>query len=69
MFPGKEACFGPYIDIDINEFNTLRPRQTGRHFPDDIFRSVFLNENCCIFMKFSLKIVPHGPVNNIPALV
>ena len=25
-------------------FNTLRPRQNGRHFPDDIFRCIFLNE-------------------------
>ena len=25
--------------------NTLRPRQNGRHFPDDIFRCIFLNEN------------------------
>ena len=25
--------------------NTLRPRQNGRHFPDDIFKRIFLNEN------------------------
>ena len=25
--------------------NTLRPRQNGRHFPDDIFKWIFLNEN------------------------
>ena len=25
--------------------NTLRPRQDGRHFPDDIFKCIFLNEN------------------------
>ena len=25
--------------------NTLRPRQNGRHFPDDIFKCIFLNEN------------------------
>ena len=25
--------------------NTLRPRQYGRRFPDDIFKSIFLNEN------------------------
>ena len=24
---------------------TLRPRQNGRHFPDDIFKCIFLNEN------------------------
>ena len=25
--------------------NTLRPRQDGRHFPDDIFKRILLNEN------------------------
>ena len=25
--------------------NTLRPRQNCRHFPDDIFKCIFLNEN------------------------
>ena len=25
--------------------NTLRLRQNGRHFPDDIFKYIFLNEN------------------------
>ena len=49
--------------------NTLRPRQDGRHFPDDIFKSIFLNENVWISIKISLKFVPKGPINNIPALV
>ena len=26
-------------------FNTFRARQNGRHFPDDIFKAIFLNEN------------------------
>ena len=26
-------------------FNTLMPRQNGRHFPDDIFKRIFLNQN------------------------
>ena len=49
--------------------NTLRPRQNGRHFADDIFKCIFLNENVWISSKISLKFVPKGPVNNIPALV
>ena len=49
--------------------NTLRLRQNGRHFPDNIFKCIFLNENWCISMKISLKFVPQGLVNNIPALV
>ena len=27
------------------QFNTFRPRQTGRHIPDDILKCIFLNEN------------------------
>ena len=49
--------------------NTLRPRQNGRHFADDIFKCIFLNENVWIPIKISLKFVPKGPINNIPALV
>ena len=49
--------------------NTLRPRQNGRHFADDIFKCIFLNENVSIAIKISLKFVPKGPINNIPALV
>ena len=48
---------------------TLRPRQNGRHFPDDIFKWIFLNENVWILIKISLKFIPKGPINNIPALV
>ena len=50
-------------------FNSLRPRQNGRHFADDIFKCIFLNENIWIPIKMSLKFVSEGPINNIPALV
>ena len=49
--------------------NTLKPRQNGRYFPDNIFKSIFLNENVWILIKISLKFVPKDPVNNISALV
>ena len=38
--------------------NSLRQRQNGRHFPDNIFRYIFVNENVCISIKISLKFVP-----------
>ena len=50
------------------ELNTLRPRQNGRHFPDDTFKRIFMNENVRISIKISLKFVPKGPINKIPAL-
>ena len=50
-------------------WNTLRPRQNGRHFQDDIFKCIFFNENIRILRNISLKFVPEGSINNIPALV
>ena len=41
----------------------------GRHNPDTIFKWIFLNENVWILIKMSLKFVPKGPINIIPALV
>ena len=49
--------------------NTLRSRQNGRHFADDTFKLIFVNENVRILIKISLKFVPYGPINNIPELV
>ena len=60
------------ITINILQFhiiNTLGPRQIGRHFPDDLFKWIFLNENVWISIKISLKFVLKGLINNIPALV
>ena len=51
------------------EFNTLRPRQDGRHFADDIFRCILFNENGCILIRLSLKYVRKGSIDNSPALV
>ena len=53
----------------MTSINTLRPGQNWRHFADDIFKCIFLNENVWIPIKISLKFVPKGPINNIPALV
>ena len=58
--------FGRGVRLVIN---TLRPWQNGRHFADDILKCIFLNENVWIPIKISLKFVPKGPINNIPALV
>ena len=55
--------------IYFHVFNTLRPKQDGRHFPDDIFQCIFLNENVWISIRISLRFVPKGLINNIEALV
>ena len=46
-------------------FNTLRPR----HFIDNIFKCIFLNENAWILLRISLNFVPRVRINNIPSLV
>ena len=75
---GPEYCFKGWIPCAANgavlgwcavRLNTLKPRQNGRHFADDIFKWIFLNENVWIPIKISLKFVPQGPINNIPTLV
>ena len=57
---------GPLL---ITGINTLRARQNGHHFPDDIFKWIFLNGSVWISINISLKFVPMGPINNIPTLV
>ena len=49
--------------------NPLRPRRNGRYNADDIFKCIFLKKNVWIPTIISLKSVPKGPINNIPALV
>ena len=39
------------------------------HFPDNIIKCIFLNENIWISIEISLKFVPRGPINNIPAFI
>ena len=45
------------------------PRQDGRHFPDNIFKCIFLNETAWILIKISLMFVPKNSIDNIPTLV
>ena len=59
-----------YVMINTeHRINTLGSRQNWRHFADDIFKCIFLNENVWIPIKISMKFVPKGSINNIPALV
>ena len=60
-----------YMDLTVRypiKLNTLRPRQNARHFADDMFKCIFLNENVWIPIEISLKFVPKGTINNNPSL-
>ena len=74
-FSKHSWCYGENCTLVDTELfihlllNTLRPRQNGRHFTDDILKGIFVNENVRISIKMSLKFVPKGTINNIPVLV
>ena len=67
---GKDTtAFKSSADIIALAVNTLRPRQDSRHFPDDIIKLIFLNEDVWILINISLEFVSNGPIDNISALV
>ena len=43
--------------------------QDGRHSADDILRLTFLYESHCALINISLKFLPMGPIDNMPALL
>ena len=63
----KGAALCPALSV-FDPFNILRQKQDGCRFADDVFKCIFCNENVCILIKISLKFVPKGLINNIPAL-
>ena len=50
-------------------FKTLSPRQNSNHFPDDIVKCNFLNENVWISIESALKFVRKISMDNNRALV
>ena len=50
------------------KFNSSALKQSRRHFADDIFKCIFLNEKFCILIKISLKFVPKGHIDYKAAL-
>ena len=59
-FLSHVSCIQIAMDIKFNSFNTLGLRQNARHFPDDTFKRIFLNENVRISIKIWLKFVPEA---------
>ena len=62
-FTGAYMCHS----ASVNSSPTLD--KNGRHFTDDIFKRIFLNENVKITIQFSLKGIPKGPIDDKSALV
>ena len=52
-------------EIHWYRVNTMGSRPNGRHFADDTFKRIFINENITISINISLKFVPNGLIDNI----
>ena len=50
-------------------FHTLKMRQNGHNFADNILKLLFLYENCCILIQRSLKFLSKGTINIMSSLV
>ena len=60
-------CF-LHLSLHTLVFNSSPPEQNGRHFTDDIFKGIFLNQNVRISVKISLKFAPKASIDNKSAL-
>ena len=50
-------------------FANLPPEQNGRHFADNTFKCLFMDEALNILIQISLKFIPRGPLEKKPDLV
>ena len=60
--------YGIFTHI-LENYLTHPPVHNGRHFADDIFICILVNEKKCALIEISLKFVPRDPIDNNPALV
>ena len=64
-----QCCKTFAIFCEKSTLNSSPHAQNGRHFADDIFRRIFVNDKFSILIKISLKFVPKWPIDNTPVLV
>ena len=50
-------------------FDTLRSRQDGHHFTDNILKLIFLNHSVSIWINNSQKFIPQGIIGNNASIV
>ena len=50
----------PFSFLNMDSVDTLRLRQNGHYFADDISKFIFFNKNVWITIKISLKCDPKG---------
>ena len=54
---GDNTCTLLMSSSLLTPINTLGPRQDGRHFPDDIFKWIFVDENACLKFHWNLFLI------------
>ena len=60
MFDGIKVSTGQCS----KSVNSSHPGKNGRHFVDDIFKCIFLNEKFCVLIRILSKFVPKGLIEN-----
>ena len=66
QIPGHHSL--KFVQITKISLKHIEAETKWRHFADDLFKRIFFNGNVWISIKISLKFVPQGPINDIPAL-
>ena len=59
--------FLPSFD-DCENIQHIKVETNDRHFADDTFKRIFLNENARMFIRILLRFEPKGPNNYIPCI-
>ena len=54
---------GYVLEQSRDSISHTEAEKNGRHFADDIFKCIFLNENFWIPIQIWLKLGPKGPIN------
>ena len=55
------SCTGINLHLNQEKFNSSSPGKNPRHFSNDIFKCIFMNEKFCFLVPISLKFVANGP--------
>ena len=69
LVSNKRQVISHRTEHQVRNFNTSGPRQAVIWQTTFSNTYIFLNEDIWISINISLKFVPEGPINNIPALV
>ena len=50
---------------EVEGVKISRAKQYGRHFEENNFKRIFVDENCCIFIQYSSKFAPNDAIYDL----